>query len=179
MSFSAYALALGNHPDALSTDVARLIALSYQPYGQAFLDSDGRLVQPMTQGVLDYSTVTSASAAVANGATVAVHNSAGGDSHNATAEVAASTLTDVKFAATIAMVDNADTVVVKNSAGTTITGTHSAEVALGVLTDVKLASTVAGVVSGSTLTGVTPSGVYATTITFTVAAGVITAVVLS
>lgn len=179
MAVSAYTVATGNNPSALADDVTRLIGLSYGPYGQAFLDSDGKLIQPMIQGAPAVANVNSAGASVANGDTVAVHNSAGADSHNATAEVAANALTDVKFAATVAMVDNADTVVVKNSAGTTITGTHSAEVALGVLTDVKLASTVAGVVSGSTLTGVTPSGVYATTVTFTVASGVITAIALS
>jgi hypothetical protein len=110
---------------------------------------------------------------------VQITNSAGADSHSATATVASGAITSVKFAATIAMVDNADTVAVHNSAGTNVVGSHAAEVALGVLTDVKLAATVAPVVNGGTLTGVTPSGVYTNTITFTVSGGVITAVALS
>lgn len=179
MSITGYAVATGHSPGDLATDVARLIALSYQPYGQAFYNSDRVLIQPMVLGTPNVNNNASAAASVLNGDTVAVHNSAGADSHNATAEVSGNTLSDVKFAATVAMVDNADTVVVHNSAGSNIAGTHTAEVALGVLTDVKLASTVAAVINGGTLTGVTPTGTYATTITFTVAAGVITAVALS
>ncbi len=118
-------------------------------------------------------------ATVADGATVAVVNSASADSHNATATVTGTTLTNVKLAATVAFVDNADTITVQNSAGTAVAGTHTATVAAGVLSNVKLAATIAPVASGLALTGVTPTGTYTNTVTFTVAAGVITAIVLS
>lgn len=118
-------------------------------------------------------------ATVANGATVAVVNSASADSHNATATVTGTTLTNVKLAATVAFVDNADTVPVQNSAGAVVAGTHTATVAAGVVSNVKLAATIAPVASGLALTGVTPTGTYTNTVTFTVAAGVITAIVLS
>lgn len=73
-------------------------------------------------------------ATVANGATVAVQNSAGADSHNATAVVASGALTGVKLAATVAMVDNGDTV---SATGTGTTATLV--VAAGVVTGVTLA----------------------------------------
>lgn len=180
MTVTAYRAVTARHATELADAVASAITDGYQPQGSGFYDpGSGLCVQPMVLGSPTVANLNSASAAVANGDTVAVHNSAGADSHNATAEVSANSLTDVKFAATVAMVDNADTVVVKNSAGTTITGTHTAEVASGVLSDVKLASSVAFVLNGGTLTGVAPSGSYTNTITFTVAAGVITAIVLS
>lgn len=43
----------------------------------------------------------------------------------------------------------------------------------------ELPATQTVVVNGETLTGVTPTGVYATTVTFTVAGGAITAIALS
>jgi len=184
MSVTSYEILSAATPDALQSLVTAAITAGWQPNpnGQllvAEISGIPTYSREMIKGVVDFNNLASASAAVANGDTVAVHNSAGGDSHNATAEVSSNSLTDVKFAATIAMVDNSDTVVVKNSAGTTVTGTHTAEVAVGVLTDVKLAATVAPVLNGGTLTGVTPSGTYSTTVTFTVASGVITAIALS
>lgn len=77
---------------------------------------------------------TSGSASVANGATVAVRNSAGADSHNGTAVVAAGTLTGINLAATVALADNGDTVPATGT-GTTAT----LVVAAGVLTGVTLA----------------------------------------
>ena len=77
---------------------------------------------------------TSGSASVANGATVAVRNSEGADSHNATAVVAAGALTGVNLSATVALVDDGDTV--------PATGTGTAAtlvVEAGVLTGVTLA----------------------------------------
>ena len=70
-------------------------------------------------------------------------------------------------------------VTVHNSAGTNVAGTHVAEVSGGNLTDVKLAASIAPVANGLALTGVTPTGTYTDTVTFTVANGVITAIVLS
>lgn len=77
---------------------------------------------------------TSGAATVANGATVAVRNSAGADSHNGTAVVASGTLTGINLAATVALADNGDTVPA-TGAGTTATLVVSA----GVLTGVTLA----------------------------------------
>lgn len=77
---------------------------------------------------------TSGSASVANGATVAVRNSAGADSHNGTAVVASGTLTGINLAATVALADNGDTVPATGT-GTTAT----LVVAAGVLTGVTLA----------------------------------------
>lgn len=180
MSVTDYKVVQERDPVNMAATVLAAIGAGWQPFGSGFYDASQSLAcQPMVKGVPDVNNNASAAASVLDGATVAVHNSAGADSHNATAEVSANLLTDVKFAATVAMVDDTDVIVVKNSAGTTVTGTHHAEVAVGVLTDVRLASTVGIVLNGGTLTGVTPSGVYATTITFTVASGVITAIALS
>ena len=77
---------------------------------------------------------TSGAATVANGATVAVRNSAGADSHNGTAVVASGTLTGINLAATVALADNGDTVPATGT-GTTATLVVSA----GVLTGVTLA----------------------------------------
>lgn len=74
---------------------------------------------------------------IINGDIVAVRNSAGSDSHNATAVVSGSTLIGVNLASTVAMVDSGDT------------------------------------------TSVEPSGSFTDTVTFTVAAGAITAIVQS
>lgn len=69
---------------------------------------------------------------------------------------------------------------VKNSAGSkTVVGDAVVNEATGALTQVDLPATAALLTSGQALTGVAPSGVYATTVTFTVANGVITAIVLS
>lgn len=77
---------------------------------------------------------TSGAATVANGATVAVRNSAGADSHNGTAVVTSGTLTGINLAATVALADNGDTVPATGT-GTTATLVVSA----GVLTGVTLA----------------------------------------
>jgi len=73
-------------------------------------------------------------AVVANGATVAVRNSAGANSKNATAVVTDDTLTGVNLPATTAMVDNAQTVAGVTGTGTTATIT----VANGVITGIAL-----------------------------------------
>jgi hypothetical protein len=77
---------------------------------------------------------TPAGAVIANGATVPVRNSAGADSHNATAVVSGTTLTGVNLAATVALVDNGDTVAATGT-GTTAT----LVVTNGVVTGVTLA----------------------------------------
>jgi len=75
------------------------------------------------------------------------------------------------------VVETGDTIAVKNSADSvSLDGTASVE--SGVVT-VDLDATDTLLSSGDTLTGVTPSGSYTNTITFTVAAGAITAVALS
>lgn len=76
-------------------------------------------------------------------------------------------------------VDGTD-VTVKNSAGTkTVVGDAVYNEATGVLTQVDLPATAAMITSAQALTGVTPTGTFITTVTFTVAGGVITAIVLS
>lgn len=78
---------------------------------------------------------TTGAASVANGATVAVRNSAGADSHNGTAVVANSALTGVNLAATVALVDNGDKVAATGSGAFA-----TAVVANGVLTSVTLSA---------------------------------------
>ncbi|QYW02111.1 hypothetical protein CPT_Sonora_008 [Stenotrophomonas phage Sonora] len=110
-------------------------------------------------------------AAVTNGQTVAVRNSAAGDSHNATAVVTGgTTFTGVNLAATVAMVDNSDTVTVLPAAGTTpAQGSATAAVAAGVVTGVRLPATSAVVTNGQTI------AVTGGTVTISVAANVVTA----
>jgi hypothetical protein len=73
---------------------------------------------------------------------------------------------------------NGATVVMANSVNNkTVNGT--AVVTAGVLTRVSAPANTAIVTSAQTLTGVTPSGTYTNTVTFTVANGVITAIALS
>lgn len=119
-----------------------------------------------------------AGATVATGDVLSIKNSAGADGHNATAVVTDGDIASLKLAATVAMVDNADVVAVKNSAGSAVAGSHVAEVALGVLTDVKLAATIAPVANGAALV-IPVTGAYLTTATVTVALGVVTGIVLS
>lgn len=167
--------------DTSSENLGLLVAAqlpAWQPYGVPF-SVDGRACQALVKGAVDTNNLASSAAGVLDGDTISVVNSAGADSHSATAEVSSNALSDVKFAATVAMVDNADTVTVHDSTGAAVTGTHTAEVALGVLTDVKLDASIAPVADAFALTGVTPSGSYTNTVTFTVAGGAITAIVLS
>lgn len=119
-------------------------------------------------------------AEVNDGDTVAVVNSAGADSHNATATVNTGSLTNVKLAATVAMVDQGDSVTMQNSAGTAIAGTHSATVTAGALANVKLAATVAPVTNSQSVTiqnsaGTAVAGTHAAT----VAAGVVSNIKLA
>lgn len=131
--------------------------------------------QALSEGKFLYGTVT---VLPNDGDTVAVVNSAGADSHDATATVTAGSLTNVKLAATVAMVDQGDTVTVQNSTGAAVAGTHTATVAAGVVSNVKLAATIAPVANGAALT-VPVTGTYTTTATVSVANGVVTGIVLS
>lgn len=117
-------------------------------------------------------------ATVSNGGNVTVKNSAGTVTKVGVATVAASAITGIALAATEAIVSNAGAVVVQNSAGAAVTGTHPATVAAGVVSNVKLAATVAPVVSGVKVNAGTVSGT-GNFATITVAAGVITGIVLS
>lgn len=84
----------------------------------------------------------------------------------------------VQLLPTQAIVANSGNVTVANSANNkTVTGT--AVVAASTLTRVSLPATAAIITSTQALTGVTPSGTYTNTVTFTVAGGVITAIALS
>lgn len=76
-------------------------------------------------------------------------------------------------------IDGTD-ITVKNSAGSkTVVGDAVVNEATGVLTQVDLPATAAMITSGQALTGVAPTGTFTTTVTFTVAGGVITAIALS
>ena len=114
-------------------------------------------------------------AGVSTGDTVAVVNSDGSDSHNATATVADGEVTNVKLAAASTIVDNSDAVAVQNSAGDPIDA-GVVSVANGAVTHVRLSASVAGVADGFTFEGVTGEGDIAT---ITVEDGVITAIELS
>ncbi len=110
-------------------------------------------------------------AVIGNGATVAVRNSAGADSHNGTSvTTAAGALTGVNLAATVALVDNADSVPLLPAAGTTpAQGSGTAAVASGVIAGVRLPATSAVVTNGQTI------AVTGGTVTITVANNVVTA----
>jgi galactokinase/mevalonate kinase-like predicted kinase len=121
-------------------DKASTLATLSQTYGESARTptaEEAAIVQTAIDAMSDAIAVingTSGSASVANGATVAVRNSAGADSHNGTAVVAAGTLTGINLAATVALADNGDTVPATGT-GTTAT----LVVAAGVLTGVTLA----------------------------------------
>lgn len=117
-------------------------------------------------------------AGVESADTVAVVNSAGADSHNATATVASGAITNVKLAATTAFVDNTDAVTVHNSAGTAVAGSHVATVAAGVLSNVKLAATIAPLANAATVAIQNSAGTAVGTGTVAVAAGVVSNVKL-
>lgn len=141
---------------------------------------DAAAVVTVASNVVTGVALASTIAAVANGASVNVTNSAGtAVPGTETAVVAAGVLTSVALPATAAVVNQADAnVVVQNSAGAAITSAGVAAVASGVLSNVKLPATIAAVANATkyNAVSVTGSGNFAT---FTVAAGVITAIVLS
>lgn len=128
--------------------------------------------------LVTYAKANLGGAVVANNATVAVVNSASGDSHNATASVTGQTLNNVALTSTVALVDNADAVPILNSAGATVGSSGAAVVAAGVQTAVSLVATNAMAVNAVKLV-IPVSGTFVNGITLTVANGVITAGVLS
>lgn len=125
-------------------------------------------------------TLPATQAIVANAGTVAVKNSVGTTvDAAAVATVAANAVTGIALAATKAVIDNAAAnVVVQNSAGAAVTSAGVAAVAAGVLSNVKLPATIAAVANAVkvNVASVSGTGNFAT---FTVANGVITAIVLS
>ena len=119
-------------------------------------------------------------AQVNNGATVAVRNSAAADSHNATAVVAGNSLTGVNFAATVAMVDNADSVPLGDATAVANGQDNgTAAVAAGVITRITLPTTDKIVKSTIKYLGPVPTGTWTNGYTFTIVNGAITAIVLS
>lgn len=76
-------------------------------------------------------------------------------------------------------VDGTDINVVNSAGSKTVVGDAAVNEATGVLTQVTLPATAALITSAQALTGVTPTGTFTTTVTFTVAGGVITAIALS
>lgn len=125
---------------------------------------------------IDPDNLPGAGPTVADGQSVSVRNSAGADAHTGTAVVTDDAFTGVNLAATVAMIDNADSVTIKNSAGTAIAGTHAATVAAGVLSNVKLAATVAPVVNAASVPLQNSAGAAKGNGTVAVAAGVVTSV---
>lgn len=83
------------------------------------------------------------------------------------------------LAADEAIIRNGDTVSVKNSAGSKTVAGADIDVAAGALEDINLPATAALVTDSMALADVEPSGSWVDTVTFTVEAGVITAIVLS
>lgn len=143
MSYTAYKLIKAADADALTTAITAAIAGGFQPLGAPLVIKEGAVVgQAMVQGSPDSGEVPSGSAVVAGGATVAVVNSAGADSHNGTATVTAGALTNIQMPATMGFVDQGDNVNVFNSAGAD-SHVASATVAAGVVSQLKLAATVA------------------------------------
>lgn len=116
-------------------------------------------------------------AIVIDGGVLSVKNSAGADAHNATLSVSGNSVTALKYANTVAVVDNNDSVNVENSAGN-LDSAATAVVASGVLTSVKLASTKTILTTAVAVTGVTVTGT-GTTATPTIVNGVLTAIALS
>lgn len=109
---------------------------------------------------------------VSNPGTVAAADAAGA------AAIDALVAAGVTPVGTTATVQDGATVNVTNSAGTAVAGTETATVVAGALT-VKLASTVAPVVNGVKLVLPNITGTWVNGFTFTVVAGVITAIVAS
>lgn len=120
-------------------------------------------------------------AQVTNGTAVNVTTSAGVAVPGVeTANVAASVLTSVSLPATAAVVNQADAnVVIQNSAGAAVTSAGVATVAAGVLSNVKLPATIAAVTNTVKVLAPAITGTWTNGYTFTVAAGVITAIVAS
>lgn len=123
-------------------------------------------------------TLPAGAAPVLDTATVAVVNSAGADSHNAIAAVAAGALTNVKLPATVAMADNGDSVAIQRSSGTAVGAAGTVVVANGVVTAVRPPATTALAVAGAQ-TGITVTGTYTSGVSFTIANGAITGITLS
>lgn len=94
------------------------------------------------------------------------------------ATVAALQAAGAASSGTTAVVSNGASVTMKNSAGTTVGAAGTVTVAGGAVTEAKAPATTALIVNAGAYT-VPVTGTYATKATFTVAAGVVTAIVLS
>lgn len=148
-------------------------------------NSAGTVVQASATAAVSGNAVTGVSlpatqAVLTNAATYSVQNSSGGVTvTGCPAVVAAGVLTALQLPSTRAIVSDAQAnLVVQNSAGAAITSAGVGTVASGALSNVKLPATIAAVANGTkyNAVSVTGSGNFAT---FTVANGVITAIVLS
>lgn len=115
---------------------------------------------------------------VSDGATGKVTNSTGEQNITGTLQVKDGALKQVVLPATATVVCNTGAVTIANSANSkTVKG--SAVVAGGAVSCVAAPATAAIVTNDQALTGVTPTGVFTNTVTFTVANGVITGITLS
>lgn len=155
----------------------RTLAPNKKPMALGFMD-DARELVYTELGESVPPTLPAGSAPVGNGVPVQVRNSAAADAHPAVSVVTAGALTGVNLAATVAMVDNSDTVVIQNSGGTVKGASGTAVVANGVVTAVRTPATSAVVVGGAQ-TGVTVTGTYTSTVSFTITSGNLTGITLS
>lgn len=130
--------------------------------------------------LVTYAKSKNTGATVANGAAVAVCNSSGADSHNATAVVTGTpgtpgTLTGINLAqATTALVDAVDSVPLVNSAGATVGSASAALVPAGLLTGVQLVATNAVVAQADAINVINSAGTITIPSTADVALGVVT-----
>ncbi len=180
MAYTAYKIVVAGDVSDLTKQVTQQIALGFQPLLAPFVVRDGgQVAQAVTQGTPDTGEVPSTSTVVADGATLAITNSAGTDSHNAIADVAAGAFVSINLAATASFCDNGDTVAVRNSAGAD-SHNGTAVVTAGVLTGINLAATVAMVDNADAITMQNSAGAaIAGTHAATVAAGVLSNVKLA
>lgn len=116
-----------------------------------------------------------------NGSTVAVRNSSGADSHNGTAVVTTQgALTGINLASSVVMVDNNDSVPVGDATAVAAGQDNgTAAVAAAALTRVTLPGTDKIIKSTVKYTAPAVTGTYVNGYTFTIVAGVITAIVAS
>jgi hypothetical protein len=134
MSITATKVLKAATPDDLEAQMTALLG-TYQPHGDAFKMGDW-VCMVMIQGTPDVNNNASDAASILDGDTVAVKLNDGSDSHNAVATVSGNALSDVKLAATVAMVDNGDTLSIEPSG--TFVDTVTIAVANGVITGITL-----------------------------------------
>lgn len=134
----------------------------------------------VTANTLNYVRLPATSAIVANNGTTAVQNSGGtAVGSAATLVVASGALTAIKLPTSTAPTTSTTTPAILNSTGTVAGGNGTVTVTNGAIANIKLPAGTALVPNAYALTGVAPTGTYTSTVTFTVAGGLITGITLS